>query len=79
LDDGLLSLLQKGLNYAITPCNVPIEELLTGVEKAVQALTVESAEEARQETIRIIKSAFKPKDVFNNYETPGEYPEEFLS
>jgi hypothetical protein len=62
LDDGLLSLLQKGLNYAITPCNVPIEELLTGVEKAVQALPVESAEEARQETIRIIESASKPKD-----------------
>ena len=65
LDDGLLSLLQKGLNYAITPRNVPIEELLTGVEKAVQALPVESAEEARQETIRIIKSASKPKDNLN--------------
>jgi len=65
LDDGLLSLLQKGLNYAVTPRNVPIEELLTGVEKAVQALPVESAEEARQETIRIIKSASKPKDNLN--------------
>jgi hypothetical protein len=61
LDYGLLSLLQKGLNYAITPGNVLIEELLTGVEKAVQALPVESAE-ARQETRRIIKSASKPKD-----------------
>jgi len=62
LDDGLHSLLQKGLNYAVTARNIPIEDLLTGVEKAVQSLLVESAEEVRQETIRIIKSASKPKD-----------------
>jgi len=62
LDDGLHSLLQKGLNYAVTPRNVPIEDLLAGVEKAVQSLPVESAEEARQETVRIIKSASKPRD-----------------
>src|SRR5215469_1292483 len=62
LDDGLHSLLQKGLNYAVTPRNLPIEDLLTGVEKAVQSLPVESAEEARQETVRIIKSPSKPRD-----------------
>jgi hypothetical protein len=62
LDDGLQSLLQKGLNYAVTPQNVPIEDLLTGVEKAVRSLPIESAEEVRQETVRIIKSASKPKD-----------------
>ena len=45
LDDGLISLLQKGLNYAITPHNVHIEEVITGVERAVHALPVESAEE----------------------------------
>ena len=32
------------------------------VQKAVQSLPVESAEEARQETVRIIKSASKPRD-----------------
>jgi hypothetical protein len=62
LDDGLHSLLQKGLNYAVTPRNVPIEDLLAGVEKAVQSQPVESAEESRQETVRIIKSASKPRD-----------------
>jgi len=62
LDDGLISLLQKGLNYAITPRNIPIEEVITGVERAVHALPVESAEEARKDTIRIIKSASQPKD-----------------
>ena len=62
LDDGLHSLLRKGLNYAVTPRSIPIEDMLTGVEKAVQPLPVESAEEVRQETIRIIKSASKPKN-----------------
>jgi len=60
LHDGLHSLLQKGLNYAVTPCNVRIEDLLTRVQKAVQYLPVESAE-ARQERVRIIKSASKPR------------------
>ena len=33
LDDGLSSLLQKGLNYVVTPCTVPIEDILAGVER----------------------------------------------
>ena len=57
LDEGVYSLLQKGLNYAITPRSPPIEDLLTGVEKAVRILPSEMAGEARQETVRIIKHA----------------------
>jgi hypothetical protein len=55
LDEGLSSLLQKGLNYAVTPRSIPMEDILTGVEKAIKSLPVEKAEEARQETVRIIK------------------------
>jgi hypothetical protein len=62
LDDRVSSLLQKGLNYAVTPCIIPIEEILVGVEKALQSLPVEMAEEARQETMRIIKSSSRTKD-----------------
>jgi len=62
LDDRVSSVLQKGLNYAVTPCTVPIEDILAGVEKVVQSLPVEMAEEARQETVRIIKSSSRPKD-----------------
>jgi hypothetical protein len=62
LDDGVSSLLQKGLNYAVTPCTITIEDILAGVEKAVQSLPVEMAEEARQETVRIIKSFSRPRD-----------------
>jgi hypothetical protein len=62
LEDGISSLLQKGLNYAVTPRSIPIEDILAGVEKAVQSLPVETAEEARQETLRIIKNFSKPRD-----------------
>jgi hypothetical protein len=62
LDEGLSSLLQKGLNYAVTPRSIPMEDFLTGVEKAIKSLPVEKAEEARQETVRIIKNSSRPKD-----------------
>ena len=62
LDGALLSLLQKGLNYAVTPKATPIEDILTGVEKAIQSLPAEKAEEARQETVRILKNTKRPRD-----------------
>ena len=62
LEDGAASLLQKGLNFAVTPRHTPIEDILTGVEKAVRSLPVEKAEEARQETVRIIKNSQRPRD-----------------
>jgi len=60
LDDRLSLLLQKGLNYAVTPCTITTEDILAGVEGAMQSLPVEMAEEARQ--IRIIKSSSRPRD-----------------
>ena len=61
LDDSLRSALQKGLNFAISPTTLPIEDIITGVEKAVHSLPVETAEEIRHETVRIIKSSKRPK------------------
>jgi hypothetical protein len=61
LEDGVSSLLQKGLNYAVTPRTVPIEDILAGVEKAVQSLPVEMAEEAKQEIVRIIKNSSRTR------------------
>jgi hypothetical protein len=61
LDDGVSLLLQKGLNCAVTPRTIPIEDILAGIEKAVQSLPVEMVEEARQETVRIIKSSSRPR------------------
>jgi hypothetical protein len=58
---GVYSLLQKGLIYAVIPRTIPIEDILAGIEKAVQSLPFEMAEEARQETVRIIKSSSRPR------------------
>jgi len=55
LDGAVSSLLHKGLNFAVTPRSTPIEDILTGVENAILSLPVEKAEEARQETVRILK------------------------
>jgi hypothetical protein len=60
--DGVSSLLQKDLDYAVTPRNITTEGILGGVEKAVQSLPVEMTEEVRQGTVRIIRSASKPRD-----------------
>ena len=57
LDDAVYSLLQKGLNFAVMPRSTPIEDILASVEKAVLTLPMEMAEEARQETVRIIKNS----------------------
>ena len=46
--DAVYSLLQKGINCAVTPRLTPIEDILAGVEKAVPFLPEERAEEARQ-------------------------------
>jgi hypothetical protein len=35
LDGDIHSFLQKGLNFAVTPCTTPIEDILAGVEKAI--------------------------------------------
>ena len=61
-DDAVYSLLQKGLNFVVTPRSTPIEDNLAVVGKAVLSLPVEMAEEARQETVRIIKSAPPSRD-----------------
>jgi hypothetical protein len=62
LDDALSSLLQKGLNFAVNSCSTPIQDVLAGVEKAVLSLPAEMADEARQETVRIIKYSSRPRD-----------------
>jgi hypothetical protein len=62
LEDAAYPALGKGLNYAVAPAALPIEDFLRGVEKAVRALPEEAAEEVRQETVRILKASRKGKD-----------------
>ena len=62
LDDTVYSALRKGLNYAVAPTVLPIEDILTGAEMAIKTLPAEMAEEARQETVRIIRDSSRPRD-----------------
>ena len=57
LDDAVYSALWKGLNYAVAPTVFSIKDILTGVEKAIKSLPAETAEEARQEIVRIIRDS----------------------
>jgi hypothetical protein len=41
LEDTAYSALGKGLNYAVSPAVLPIEDFLTGVEKAIVFLPVD--------------------------------------
>jgi hypothetical protein len=42
LEDAAYSALSKGLNYAVSPAALPIEDFITGVEKAFVSLPVEA-------------------------------------
>jgi hypothetical protein len=53
----------------VTPRTIPIEDILAGIEKAVQSLPVEMAEEARQETVRIIKRSSRPRSIITMAES----------
>jgi hypothetical protein len=52
----------KGRTFAVAPASVSVNDILCGVEKAIGVLPEETAEKIRQETVRILKGSFKPKD-----------------
>jgi hypothetical protein len=62
LEGAAYSALSKGLNYAVAPGCIPAKNFLCGVEKAIVTLPEETAEEIRQETVRILKGSLQPKD-----------------
>jgi hypothetical protein len=50
------------LNYAVSATTSPIWCILCGVEKAVNALPEEAAEEIQQESVKILKGSCKPRN-----------------
>jgi hypothetical protein len=62
LEEAACSALSKGLNYAVAPGRIPAKDFLCGVKKATGTLPEETAEEIRQETVRILKGSRQPKD-----------------
>ena len=57
------SLLRKGLNYAISPANIPTHEYIIGIEQACRNLGSETkeAERLRSDCVRTLRLASPPK------------------
>ena len=53
--------LSKGLNFAITPTTLPVEEIIAGTEVVAKYMTETAAVELRGEVVRTIKRAKLPK------------------
>jgi hypothetical protein len=52
LDETDFLALSKGLNYVVTPAVVPVEDILSGVEKSIGAPSEETGKAVGQETVR---------------------------
>ena len=48
LSDAEIALLKKGLNFAVTPANIPATKIIAKVESAVRQLDAEQADTVRR-------------------------------
>ncbi|MCY6525048.1 hypothetical protein, partial [Actinobacillus pleuropneumoniae] len=60
LDHAAESILKKGLNFAITPNKIPVEEVISNIEVAIKNLDIEKSEEIRQDIVKILRTAKPP-------------------
>jgi hypothetical protein len=72
VEDAAYSALGKGLNCAVFPAVLTIQDFLTGVEKAIVSLQVGATEEAWQETVRILKASSRDRDNLSGTERRAE-------
>ena len=61
LSDAEVSLLEKGLNFAVTPTNIPATEIVAKVESAIRTLDSEQANSVRRSVNHILQQAEPPK------------------
>ena len=61
LSDAEESLLKKGLNFAVTPTNIPATEIIAKVVSAVRSLDAERADTVRRAVNTILQQAEPPK------------------
>ena len=61
LSEAKVSLLKKGLNFVVTPANIPATEIIAKVESAVRHLDAERAETVRRVVNTILQQAEPPK------------------
>ncbi|XP_046383788.1 uncharacterized protein LOC124154233 [Ischnura elegans] len=61
IDDATTSVLATGLNFAITPRDIPREEIITEVETGIRKLPRLVADEIREDVARVLRNAKPPK------------------
>ena len=61
LSDAEVSLLQKGLNFAVTPTSIPATETVAKVESAIRPLDAEQADTVRRNVNSILQKAKPPE------------------
>ena len=64
LSGAEVSLLEKGLNFAVTPTNIPATEIVAKVESAIRTLDSEQADTVRRSANNILQQAEPPKPNF---------------
>ena len=60
LNEVEVSLLKKGLNFAVTPTSVPATEIIAKIESAVRLLDAERADTVRRSVNTILQQAQPP-------------------
>ncbi|KAL9954516.1 hypothetical protein ACROYT_G042066 [Oculina patagonica] len=61
LSDAEIALLRKGLNFAVTPTNIPAKEIIASVESTVRQLNTEQADLVRRAVNNILQQAEPPE------------------
>ena len=61
LSDAETTLLKKGLNFAVTPTNIPATEIIAKVETAIRPLDAEQADTVRRTVNNVLQKAVPPK------------------
>ena len=61
LSDTEVSLLKKGLNFALIPSNIPVTEIVAKVESTMRTLDSEQADTVRRTVNVILQQAKPPK------------------
>ena len=57
LNDAEVSLLEKGLNFAVTPTTIPATEIVAKVETAIRTLDSEQADTIRRTVNSVLQKA----------------------
>ena len=61
LSNAEVSLLEKGLNFAVTPTNIPATEIIAKVESAIRTLDSEQADTVRRSVNNTLQQTEPPK------------------